>query len=696
MAKLISFFRRSTKPFLQLKYLSYSATHLHPHQTVPSIPLFFFLGICKNIRSLKRIHALLIVDGLADDLLCNTKLVSVYGSCGHVKYARLLFDRLRDPDLYSFKVMMRWYFLNDLYKEILEFYKCMRKCVKEHDNVVFSIVLKACSELQDIDEGRKVHCQVVKAGSPDGFVLTGLVDMYAKCGEIEFSREVFDETVDRNVVSWTSMIVGYVQNDCAQEGLILFNQMREALIEANQFTLGSLVTACTKLGFLHQGKWVHGHVIKIGLERNSILVTALLDMYAKCGEIRDARSVFDELSAIDFVSWTAMLVGYAQRGYPNEALKLFTDKKWAGVLPNCVTITSVLSTCAQLGNLNMGKTVHSLGIKLGLEGPAVINALVDMYAKCHMIEDARYIFETVTDKNVIAWNSIISGYSQNGYSYRALELFHQMRSNSISPDAVTLVSVFSACASLGSFQTGSSLHAYTIKEGLLLSNVHVGTALVNFYAKCGDADSARMVFDGMGEKNTVTWSAMIGACGMQGDGSGSLALFSDMLKDKVQPNEVIFTTILTTCSHTGMVGEGWRYFYSMCQDFNFVPSMKHYACMVDLLSRAGRLEEALDFIENMPVKPDVSLFGAFLHGCGMYSRFDLGEVVIRRMLQLHPDKACYYVLISNLYASDGRWCQVNQVRELMKRRGLSKSPGCSQVDLDVADDFSCSRVASVA
>ncbi|XP_031249897.1 pentatricopeptide repeat-containing protein At2g03380, mitochondrial-like [Pistacia vera] len=694
MMKLVSFLHRSGKPFPQLKFLSYSTPRLDPHQTVASIPLFSLLGICKNIFSLKRMHALLIVDGLADDVKCNTKLVSMYGSFGHVKYARLVFDRMRDPDLYSFKVMMRWYFLNDLYKEIVEFYNSMRKCVKEHDNVVFSIVLKACSELRDIDQGRKVHCEVVKAGSPDDFVLTGLVDMYAKCGEIDFSRQVFDETVDKNVVSWTSMIVGYVQNDRAREGLILFNQMREVFIEGNQFTLGSLVTACTKLGFLHQGKWIHGHVIKIGVELNSILVTALLDMYVKCGDIRDARSVFDGLSTIDFVSWTAMIVGYTQRGYPDEALKLFTDAKWVGVFPNCVTITSLLSACAQLGNLNLGKTLHGLGIKLGFEDPTVFNALIDMYAKCHMIEDARYIFETVSDKNVITWNSIISGYSQNGYSYEPLELLHRMRSDSITPDAVTLVVIFSACASLGTFQVGSSLHAFTIKEGLLSSNVYVGTALLNFYAKCGDAESARMVFDDMGEKNTVTWSAMIGGYGMQGDGSGSLALFSDMLKDEVQPNEVIFTTILSACSHTGMVGEGWQYFYSMCQDFNFVPSMKHYTCMVDLLARAGRLEEALDFIENMPVQPDVSLFGAFLHGCGMYSRFDLGEVVIRRMLQLHPDKACYYVLMSNLYASDGRWSQVNQVRELM--RGLSKSPGCSRVDLDVADDFSCSRVASFA
>jgi pentatricopeptide repeat protein len=663
--------------------------------SITSNPCFYLLGICRNIDSLKKIHGLLIVHGFTGELLCDTKLVSLYGSFGYVGNARLVFDKMESPDFYSWKVMIRWYFLNDLYSEIIRFYTCLRKCVREFDNVVFSIVLKACCELRYIDEGKKVHCEIVKVGSPDSFVLTALVDMYAKCGEVESSREVFDEILDRNVVSWTSMIVGYVQNDCPEEGLVLFNRMREGLVEGNQFTVGSLVTACTKLGALHQGKWVHGYVIKNGIELNSFLVTALLDMYVKCGDVRDARSVFNELSAIDLVSWTAMIVGYTQRGNPSEALKLFMDEKCVEILPNSVTAASVLSACAQLGNLNLGRSVHGLGIKLGLGDPTVRNALIDMYAKCHLIRDARYIFETVVFKDVITWNSIISGYSQVGSVYEAIELFHQMRSDSISPDAVTLVSVLSACASLSALGVGSSLHAFSIKEGLLSSSVYVGTALLNFYAKCGDVKSARIVFDGMAEKNPITWSAMIGGYGMQGDGSGSLALFSDMLKKNLEPNEVIFTTILSACSHTGMIGEGWRCFNLMCQDYNFVPSMKHYACMVDLLARAGRLEEALDFIENMPVQPEVSLFGSFLHGCGLHGRFDLGEVAIRKMLELRPNDACYYVLMCNLYASDGRWSQVNQVRELMKQRRLRKSPARSLVEMDISDDFSFAKVASL-
>ncbi|KAK7851777.1 pentatricopeptide repeat-containing protein [Quercus suber] len=348
-----------------------------------------------------------------------------------------------------------------------------------------------------------------------------------------------------------SMIVGYVQNNCLEEGLVLFNRMRKGLVEGNEFTLGSLVNACTKLRALHQGKWVHGYVIKNSIEFNSFLVTELLDMYVKCGDVRDAHSVFGELSVIDLVSRTAMIVGCTQCGHPSEAIKLFMDEEWDDILPNLVTASSVLSACGQLGNLDLVRSVHDLGIKLGLGDPTVRHTHTDMYAKCHAVRDARYIFEAVMVKDVITWNSIISGYSQVGSAYEAFELFHQMRSDSISPDAVTLVSVLSACASLSALGVSSSLHAFSVKGGLQSSSVYVGTALLNFYGKCGDVKSARIVFDGMVEQNRITWSAMIGGYEMQGDGSGSLALISDILKENLEPNEVIFTTILSACSQWG-------------------------------------------------------------------------------------------------------------------------------------------------
>ncbi|KAF9674386.1 hypothetical protein SADUNF_Sadunf10G0121900 [Salix dunnii] len=239
--------------------------HLHQrNMPLPPVHHDFFYSLCDNINTLMEMHAHLIVQGLTRDLSCSTKLVSLYGSFGRLDFARSVFDTIPDPDFLSWKVIIRWYFLNSEFRDIIGFYNRMRMCLKECDNVVFTHVLKACSESRDFDEGRKVHCQIVKFGTPDSFVFTGLVDMYAKCGEIERSRSVFDEILDRNVFSWSSMIAGYVQNNFAQDGLVLFNRMREELIEANQITLGILVDACKKLGALHQGKWLHGYLIKCG------------------------------------------------------------------------------------------------------------------------------------------------------------------------------------------------------------------------------------------------------------------------------------------------------------------------------------------------------------------------------------------------------------------------------------------------
>ncbi|KAL9226172.1 hypothetical protein vseg_002014 [Gypsophila vaccaria] len=658
-------------------------------RSISSNPSFILLGTCRKLVSLRKVHAILTVHGLTHvtDLPTLTKLISSYGSFGCLRSARRVFDTIAIADLYCFKVMLRWYFLNNFHRETIMLYNCLRKCLRECDDIVFSNVLKACCVLRVVDKGREVHCHMVKFGSLDCFVLTSLVDVYAKCGEIEAARGVFDEIEDRNVVSWTSLIAGYVKNDCAEEGLSLFNRMRVSLVDGNQFTLGSLVTGCGKLGALHQGKWLHGYVIKAGIDVNAFLATALLDMYVKCRSVKDARAVFDEFSpTADLVCWTAMIVGHSQCGQPSEALKLFVKGRCAGIVPNCLTIASVLSSCAQVGDLIMGRLVHCFATVNGLDDSDVKHALIDMYAKCRLMVKSRCIFDLMLGRDVIAWNSIISGYTQNGYGLEALKLFRQMTLESVSPDAVTLVSVISACASVSAISIGSSLHAVSIKEGLSHGNTYVGTALLNFYAKCGDAIDGRKVFDEMGVRNEVTWSSMIRGYGMHGDGEESFALFNDMLKDNIEPNEVVFTVILSACSHSGKVGEGWNYFTSMCQEYNFVPSMKHYSSMVDILSRAGKLADALDFIQKMPVQPDSSVLGAFLHGCSLHSQFELGEVVAKRMLETHPKEACYYVLLYKLYASDGRWEKADEIRRMMKDRRLSKSPGWSSSEMDLCDD----------
>ncbi|KAM0918403.1 hypothetical protein ACQ4PT_008951 [Festuca glaucescens] len=642
------------------------------HQLLPS---------CTTLRSLRALHGRLLARGLLRGLRARTKLLSCYAALGDLASARRVLDETPHPDAYTYKVALGQHAV----AETVALHRDMRRrCpAAQADVVLLSLALKASVRSADFRYGRRLHCDAVKAaGGGDGFVANCLVDMYAKAGDLDNARKVFDRVLDRNVVSWTSMLSGCLQNGFAEEGLVLFNDMMLHHVLPSEHTMASVLTACAMLGSLHQGRWIHGSVLKHGVGFNPFIAAATLDMYVKCGEVEAARRVFDDLSSVDLVLWTTMIVGYAQNGSPLYALLLFVDKKFARIVPNSVTIATVLSASAQLRNLSLGRSIHGMSVKLGVvENDVVMNALVDMYAKCKAVPEANGIFERISSKDVVTWNSLIAGYVENDMGNEALMLFSQMRVQGSKPDAISVVNALSACVCLGDILIGKCFHTYAVKCAFT-PNIYVNTALLNLYSKCADLPSAQGVFSEMKTRNSVTWGAMIGCYGMQGDSAGSIDLFNEMLKDNVQPNEVVFTSILSTCSHTGMVTVGKKCFDSMAQYFNITPTMKHYACMVDVLARAGNLEEALEFIQKMPMQADVSVWGAFLHGCKLHSRLEFGEEAINRMTLLHPDTPDFYVLMSNLYTSYGMWDKSLSIRRSMKERGLVKLPGCSSVGLE--------------
>ncbi|XP_062232882.1 pentatricopeptide repeat-containing protein At2g03380, mitochondrial [Phragmites australis] len=659
----------------------------HLARAPSSLDLLRLLPACGALPNLRALHARLLAGGLLGGLRARTKLLSCYAALGDLASACRVFDGTPRPDAYSYRVMLGWLVDAGSHASAVSVHRDMRRrcpcpAAAQGDGVVLSLALKACVRSADFGYGRRLHCDAVKAGGADDFVMNSLVDMYAKAGDLECARKVFERIPGRNVVSWTSMLSGHVQNGFAVEALLLFNDMRKENVHPSEYTMTSILAACASLSGLHQGRWMHGSVIKHGLIFNSFVSAALLDMYVKCGEVENARRVLDELSCVDLVLWTTMIMGYTQNGNPLDALRLFLDKKFGTIVPNSITISTVLSASAQLRNLCLGRSIHGIAIKLGVvQDDVVMNAFVDMYAKCQAVSEANSIFGRILNKDVVTWNSMISGYAENGMGNDALMLFKQMRLQGALPDAVSVVNVLSACVCLGDLLIGKCFHTYAVKHAFM-SNIYVNTALLNLYNKCADLPSARRVFDEMSDRNSVTWCAMIGGYGMQGDSAGSIDLFSEMLKDCIHPNDVVFTSILSTCSHTGMVTAGKKYFDSMAQHFNITPSMKHYACMVDVLARAGNLEEALEFIEKMPMQADSSVWGAFLHGCRLHSRLEFGEEAIKRMMVLHPERPDYYVMISNLYTSYGMWDKSLAIRRWMQNRGLVKVPGCSSIGLE--------------
>ncbi|URD90861.1 Pentatricopeptide repeat-containing protein [Musa troglodytarum] len=309
-----------------------------------------------------------------------------------------------------------------------------------------------------------------------------------------------------------------------------------------------------------------------------------------------------------------------------------------------------------------------------------MTAVVNMYAKCRRIEEARRMFDRMPERDLVAWNAIVAGYAQNGMAERALEMVIRLQKDGRKPDSVTLVSALPACANVGSLKIGKTVHAFAMKAGFD-SLVNVSTALVDMYSKRGAIETARLVFDSMRLKNVVSWNSMIDGYGQNGDAEEAWRLFEKMKRSSVKPNDITFLSVLSACGHSGLVQEGKKYFAGMKEDYGLEPNMDHYGCMVDLLGRAGRLHEAWDFIQKMPISPGISVYGAMLGACKIHKNVKLGEEAAQRLFELEPDEGGYHVLLANIYAAASMWEDVARVRTMMEKKGLQKTPGYSSIDL---------------
>ncbi|XP_059077622.1 pentatricopeptide repeat-containing protein At1g08070, chloroplastic-like [Cryptomeria japonica] len=353
-----------------------------------------------------------------------------------------------------------------------------------------------------------------------------------------------------------------------------------------------------------------------------------------------------------------------------------------GVMPNCVTVVSALTACGELGALHRGKWIHEYLVRRGFESNVFVGtALVDMYAKCGSVEFARQVFDRMPKRNVVSWSAMITGYALSGHGNEALGIFNQMQLTGVKPNSITMVSLLSACAHLGALQQGKRIHDYVIRTGLD-SFVSVGTGLIDMYVKCGSVEMARQVFDKMSSRNVVSWSAMIAGYGLHGYGEEALLLFSQMRQTDKKPNEITFLGVLNACSHSGQLNEGRQYFECMTKDYRITPTLKHYACMVDILARAGHFIEAQDLIKGMPFEPDICVWGSLLGACRIHHNIELGVQVAEYIFALEPQNAGYYVLLSNMYATAGRWDDVAKVRIMMRARGVKKPPGYSFIEIN--------------
>ncbi|KAJ7533582.1 hypothetical protein O6H91_13G056000 [Diphasiastrum complanatum] len=517
-------------------------------------------------------------------------------------------------------------------------------------------LLKACATRKALVEGKRVHALMVKSGLDSNiFLCNTLVDMYAKCGSVFDARKVFNTMPEHNVFSWTAIISAYADHRQDEEAIILFQRMQNTGIAPDKIAYVVVLKACARIAAVEQGKQLHSDISKRGFETDVVVGNTLVDMYAKCGCIEDACGVFNKLSGRNVVSWSVMIAGYAQQGLGNEALALYEQMKQKGVQPDNVTYVVLLKACASITALEHGKQIHSHIIKNGFELDVIMgSALVDMYAKCGCIEHARQVFNNLQhERNVVSWNAMIAGYAQQGLGKEALALYERMKHEGVQPDSVTYVVLLNSCASIAALEQGKQLHSHIIRSGIDMGLI-MSSALVDMYAKCGCIENAHEVFIRMNERDVVSWTAMIAGYAQQGLGKEALTLLEQMRKEGTKPNEITYLTVLSACSHSGLVNEGRNLFDSMCKDHGVTPTMDHYACMVDLLGRAGCLADAEDLINKMPIQPDAVVWMTLLGAARNHGHIEIGRRAFDCVVKLEPENAAAYVLLSNIYAVDGR------------------------------------------
>ncbi|ONK73970.1 uncharacterized protein A4U43_C03F1460 [Asparagus officinalis] len=523
--------------------------------------------------------------------------------------------------------------------------------------------------------------------------------MYAKCNNVECARRIFAEMPERNLVSWSALIAGYDQSGRHAMAVDLFAQMK---LQPNEYAYASVISSCGSLSALTQGKQVHASTLKTGHCGVSFVSNSLISMYMRCGCFDNAFSIFNNLPEPCSISYNTMITGFAENLQPGKGLELFKLMKREGLHADKFSYVAVLGICSKTEDLSTGEGLHCHTIKLGLDITAFVgNVILTMYSKCGLIMEIDKAFESIKEKDVITCNAYIAACSHCEEHAKGLRLYKEMEGLfGVDPDEFTLTSALAACAELSYIYYGAQVHARLIRAKDSF-DVGVGNAIINMYAKCGSIRRAILVFHSLQDRNLVSWNTMIVALANHGLGRKAIDIFEKMKDNGVTPDSVTFIGLLKACSHAGLVDEGLACFNSMKETYGILPKIEHLSCLIDLLGRAGRLEEAEEYVNTSDFVNDLVIWGSLLSSCRIHRDVLVGERAARKLMELQPSSSSPYVLLSNLYASDGKWEAVAEARKLLKGSGVKKEPGHSLIAVkDIAEkftvgDFSHTRIVEI-
>ncbi|ONK65613.1 uncharacterized protein A4U43_C07F38880 [Asparagus officinalis] len=665
---------------------------------------------CAHLRAHilgSQLHSLAVRTGLVSFSHVANSLLSFYSKTHAPDVARKLFDSIAYPDGYSYTTMLSAYAKSGQFERALQlfdempetstpvwnamitgyidhgyrgcafgFFVRMNRLGIGFDRYTFASVLSICDSVEFVGFGRQVHSLVIRSGSVElsVTVVNALVTMYLDCEAVEEGVSVFREAKIRDVITYNGMIAGFVRWEREEDALLVFKELiGEACLIPTELTYVSIMTACASKEISEQ---VHGQVIKVGLEDSLLVCNSAVAMYSDSANLISARRVFDMIYDKDVVSWNSMVSGYSQQNLHESAIKLYCEMLNEGTEPDEFTYGSLIACLPAAKHAEM---VHAIVVQNGLIAfIEVCNSLISTYAKCEDMGSTQRIFIETSFKNLISWNSIISGYMLNGLPMAGLQSFSNLLNSGNKPNSYTLSTVLSTCATISTLRFGEQIHSYILKSGSDCE-IALGNSLITMYAKCGDLDSSSKVFRGMSQRDLVSWNAIISAYSQNGDGHEVVHYFRVLQKEEILLDHATFTTVLSACSHAGLVEEGHLIFSSMIKDYDIEPQLDHYSCMIDLLSRAGHLNEAESLIGSMPYGANSHIWWAVLSACSTYGNARLGRTAAGFLLEMEPENTAVYVLLSNINAAQGNWEEASSIREQMRNKGVVKKPGYSWI-----------------
>ncbi|GAV62336.1 PPR domain-containing protein/PPR_2 domain-containing protein [Cephalotus follicularis] len=534
--------------------------------------------------------------------------------------------------------------------------------------------LESCSNITDFNQ---IHAQLIVSGLFQHPLAAGrVVKKLCTClNSVFLAAFVFDSIEQPDAFLCNTIINGYVNlNDTVGALNFYYERMVAKWVLPNHYTFPLLVKVCAVIGSVREGQKAHALVFKCGFELDLFVRNSLMHMYSICGRICDAREVFDLGSVLDLVSWNSMIDGYVKNREVGAARKLFDQMPERDIF----SWNSMIAGYVEIGDMMAARELFEI---MSFSDVFSWNCMIDGYARIGNVSMARELFDRMTVRTVVSWNTMLALYVRYKDYSECLRLFDKMIGGEARPNDASLVSVLTACAYLGRLDRGKWVHSY-IQTNRIKSDVLLWTALLTMYAKCGAIDLARYIFDEMPNKNVVSWNSMIMGYGMHGHGEKALELFLEMDKRGPMPNDATFVCVLSACTHAGMVLEGWWYFDLMRRVFKVEPKVEHYGCMVDLLGRAGLMKDSEELIRKIPIEAGPASWGALLSACRTHSNSELGEMVAKRLTELEPVDIGPYVLLSNIYAAEGKWDDVDNVRKMMKEKRIQKVAGSSLIHLE--------------